>query len=159
MRARHALAVALTLALPATVAAQRAPIVGTWQIEWELGRTMTVGGDGPSAGTPIMAKGTMAVAVAGDSLVATVTASSRSDGQPLTRPPFTMGGRANATGAVFTQISEATLNMNGEERKQRVVSTWTLQVAADELTGTVSRAMEGLMVDMHTTPVKGSRGR
>jgi hypothetical protein len=148
-------ALAMTVAFAAAsspLAAQSAPIVGTWNVEWEMGRQIING-----EASPITAKGTMKVVAAGDSLVATLTATSRSDNQPLTRPPVTMAGRATASGAVFTQISEATLNVNGEERKQRSVGTWTLQVNGTALTGTVKRVIEGMEMDIPPAAVSGSR--
>jgi hypothetical protein len=148
---------AVAAAIPATaasLAAQPAPIVGTWNVEWEMGRQIING-----EATAITAKGTMKVEVSGDSLLATLTATSRSDNQPITRPPVTIGGRATASGAVFTQISEATLNMNGEERKQRSIGTWTLQVNGTALTGSVKRVIEGVEMDMPTAPVTGSRAK
>ncbi|MCE2953885.1 MAG: hypothetical protein ACK6DR_04255 [Gemmatimonas sp.] len=148
---------AVAVAIPAAAAslpAQPAPIVGTWNVEWEMGRQIING-----EATAVIAKGTMTVVVSGDSLLATLTATSRSDNQPLTRPPFTIGGRATATGAVFTQISEATLNMNGEERKQRSIGTWTLQVNGTALTGSVKRVIEGMEMDMPPAAVTGTRAK
>lgn len=143
--------IAATLA-PVSLAAQAAPIVGTWNVEWEMGRTMTNG-----EATAIMAKGTMKVEASGDSLLATFTAASRSDGAPITRPPFTVGGRATATGAVLTQVSEVTVNINGEERKQRSTATWTLEIAGGQLTGLVKRSIEGAGMDIPPSAVKGTR--
>jgi hypothetical protein len=157
MRVFHTILAAAVLALPTQLPAQSSPAVGTWNLEWELGRSMMMGGGSTSSSSAILAKGTMQVVVSGDSLIATVTTTSRSDGLPSTRPPFTMGGRANGKGYVFTQISEATLNMNGEERKQRSVGTWTIEINGNQLTGTVSRSIEGLEIELPTTPVTGTR--
>lgn len=145
-------AVVLLPLLTRTATAQAAPIVGTWNVEWEMGRQVI---DGEA--TAIMAKGTMKIVVSGDSLLATLTATSRSDNQPNTRPPVSFGGRATSTGAVFTQISEAILNMNGEERKQRSVGTWTLEVNGAALAGSVKRTIEGMEMDIPPAAVKGSR--
>jgi hypothetical protein len=151
MRVFDRLALAAILVVPAALSAQ-SPLVGTWNIEWELGRTITNG-----ESSAIQAKGTMKVDASGDSLLVTVTTMSRSDGQPITRPSFTFGGRATATGAVLTQISEATLNMNGESRKQRSVGTWTLEVSGTMLTGELKREVEGMMMEIPAVPIKGSR--
>lgn len=146
-------AVALVAATPLATFAQGAgTIVGTWNIEWEMGRSIVNGEQ-----TAIMATGTMKVEVSGDSLLATVTTAKRSDGQPITRPPFTIGGRRTDKGASFTQISTATLNTNGEERTQRSIGTWMLEVQGDQLTGQVKREIEGLQVDIPPAAVKGSR--
>lgn len=152
MRFRPLLLLATAVIAPVPLAAQAAPIVGTWNIEWEMGRSMING-----ESSAILAKGTMKVVVSGDSLVATVTATSRSDGQPITRPPVTIGGKATASGGVFTQVSEAILNVNGEERKQRSVGTWSLEIAGDQMTGTLKRSIEGAMMDIPPSAVKGVR--
>jgi hypothetical protein len=148
------IALAAACVAPAIVSAQApAPIVGTWNIEWEMGRQIMNG-----EATAMMAKGTIKIDVSGDSLVATVTATSRSDGQAV-RPPFTIGGRRTDTGARFTQISEATLNTNGEERKQRSIGTWMLDVQGDQLSGVVKREIEGVQIDIPPAPVKGTRAK
>lgn len=149
-----AAAIAAPLAVaPATISAQSpAPIVGTWNIEWEVGRTKTNGG-----ASPVMGKGTMKVVIDGDSLLATFTTTSRSDGQPITRPSFTIGGRRTATGATFVQVSEATLSNSSDERKQLAVSTWTVMVQGDQLSGQVTREIEGLGISMSPSPLKGTR--
>lgn len=152
MRLLASLYLAAAAIAPVSLAAQAAPIVGTWNVEWEMGRTMTNG-----EATSILAKGTMKVVASGDSLLATFTATSRSDGEPITRPPFTIGGKATAKGAVFAQVSEITVNVNGEERKQRAVGTWTLEIAGDQLTGTVKREIEGATMDLPPSAVKGTR--
>jgi hypothetical protein len=140
------------LSLPAVVRAQSpAPIVGSWNIEWESGRQITNGET-----IAVMAKGLMKVEVSGDSLLATVTMHSRSDGQPV-RPPFSFGGRRTDKGASFTQISEATLSTNGEERKQRSVGTWVLDVQGDQVSGQIRREIEGLSIEIPPAAVKGAR--
>ncbi|MBY0488671.1 MAG: hypothetical protein K2R93_02405 [Gemmatimonadaceae bacterium] len=151
MRVLARLALAASLVVPAALSAQ-SPIIGTWNIEWELGRSIMNG-----ESSAIQAKGTLKLEASGDSLLATVTTTSRSDGQPITRPSFTFGGRATATGAVLTQISEATLNMNGETRKQRSIGTWTLAISGAALTGEIKREIEGMMMDIPPAMVKGSR--
>lgn len=158
MRAFYRLALAAAVAAPfvaapTTLSAQSpAPIVGTWNVEWELGRSMMNG-----ESSSIMAKGTMKVVVDGDSLLATLATTSRSDGQPITRPSFTIGGRRTEKGATFVQISEATLNTNGEERKQRSIGTWTVEIQGDQLSGQVKREIEGLAIDIPPAPLKGTR--
>lgn len=140
------------LSLPTLLRAQSpAPIVGSWNIEWESGRQITNGET-----IAVMAKGLMKVEVSGDSLLATVTMQSRSDGQPV-RPPISFGGRRTDKGASFTQISEATLNMNGEERKQRSVGTWVLDVQGDQVSGQIRREIEGLAIEIPPAAVKGAR--
>ncbi len=138
--------------LPASLASQAAPLLGTWNIEWEIGRSIM---NGEQRG--VNAKGTIDIVASGDSLVATVKTLSRDDNQPITRPSITFGGKATATGGVFTQISEATLNMNGEERKQKSIGTWTLTVSGTTLSGEVKRSIEGLDIDIPAAPVKGTR--
>lgn len=85
----------------------------------------------------------MKVVTSGDSLLANFTATNWSDGVPITRPPFTVGAKTAATGAVFTQVSEVLVNTNGKKRKQRSTATWTLEIAGDQLTGMVKRTIVG----------------
>ena len=60
--------------------------------------------------------------------------------------------------AVFTGRSEATLNMNGEEQKATVVSTWKLVARGNGVTGTVERRIEGMeMGGGGPQPVTGTR--
>jgi hypothetical protein len=143
------------LTAPTTLSAQpSAPIVGSWNLEWEIGRSRADGG-----ATAVIATGTMSIVADGDSLVATLTTSSRSDGAPITRPTATFGGRRIDGGATFTQVSESMLTMNGEARVQRSISLWTITVSGDQLTGQLKRSIEGLMIEIPSVPVKGWRTR
>ena len=52
------------------------------------------------------------------------------------------------------------MNMNGQESKATVVSTWKLTVRGDSLDGTVARTIEGFDMaggDQPPQPVTGSR--
>lgn len=130
------LAVALTLATPA----QAQPVLGTWSIDWELGRRVE-NGDVQS----IKATGTLTLKTVGDSVVATVTVASRSDGMPAPKP-YTMTGRLTADGATLSQVQQMRLNVNGEETVHEARVTWRVTATGDALSGEIEREMPGMML-------------
>jgi hypothetical protein len=146
-------AAVLVAAAPQTAVAQAAPIVGTWNIEWEFGRQFTSGGS-----TALIAKGTMAVSASGDSLLAVVTMTSRGDGG-TPRPPVTFGGRRTDKGATFVQRSVSIVNVNGDEQKQESTATWTLTATGDMLSGDIARSIPGMVEGMPAAPIKGTRAK
>lgn len=128
------------------------PAVGTWTIEWELGRRIA-SGDASS----INARGTLRITSSGDSLLATLTTTSRDDGGAL-RGPATFGGRATSAGATFTQRSQASVSIDGSAERQTSTSTWLLTVRGDSILGTIERKVaivQGTML----SPVRGARVR
>jgi hypothetical protein len=142
----------LSPVLTAPLAAQTpSPLLGTWSIDWEVGRRI-MNGDV----TSIKAKGTLLIAASGDSLLATVTTVSRDDNAPP-RPPVTLGGRLTATGAEFLQRSEAIMNTNGEERKQVITSTWTLTLDGKTLKGSIAREVPGMVEGNAASELTGTR--
>ena len=142
----------LASALAAPLSAQApSPLLGTWSIDWEVGRRI-MNGDV----TSIKAKGTLLIAASGDSLLATVTTVSRDDNAPP-RPPVTLGGRLTATGAEFRQRSEAIMNTNGEERKQVITSTWTLTLNGQTMKGTIAREVPGMLQGNAASELTGTR--
>lgn len=154
MRAFAAVVISAVLLAPISLAAQAAsPLTGKWSIEWESGRRMENGET-----TIIKSTGDLEISAAGDSLVATVTARSRTDGMAPPKP-FTMAGKRTAVGAQFKQTSSVTINMNGEERQQTVTSTWTLIANGDELQGTLSRELPGMPMSPEPAPITGKRAR
>jgi hypothetical protein len=153
----HRLARTTLLALPlmaAPIAAQDHALVGTWTISYPAGMRMTNG-----APTPITATGTLTFVVQGDSLVGTLV-TDPIEGAPA-RPPSRMAARTAAGEMTFVQRSPAQVNMNGEVREATGVSTWTLRVAGDALSGTVARRIEGLegvqLPEQPAQPVTGQR--
>ena len=148
----RAMLVAAVVALPTTVRAQAAPLVGKWELELTVG--MRVEDGVPQS---VRGKGRLEVVEQGDSLVATL-AVEPVEGMPP-RPPSRFAAK-KGTGPeyAFTARSEATLNTNGEERKAVVISTWRLVVAGDALSGSVAREIEGMsMGAMPAQPVTGTR--
>jgi hypothetical protein len=109
--------------------------------------------------TPITASGVLTVVVQGDSLIAELAANASPE-MPA-RPPTRLAARA-ASGdeVVFASRSEATINMNGEEQKATVVSTWRITVRTDSLVGTVERQVEGHeMGNSGPQPMSGVRAK
>lgn len=148
---RFALAALVALA-PVGAHAQTSSLVGDWSVEITAG--MRIEND---EATPIRAKAKLSIALAGDSLVATLTVEPNPDVPP--RPPARFASaRTTANTANFTQRSEATLNTNGQETKATVISTWSLTAEGDAIKGTVAREIEGMMgPGMPAQPVTGTR--
>lgn len=129
------------LLLPASLAAQSHPLVGTWDVNVPAGMRMENG-----EATPIMAKGTLTFSVTGDSLIGMLKTVPL-EGQPE-RPARRMAAKL-VTGAVtFVTKSEAKMTMNGEEMTRTSTSTYVFDAADNALKGTVERAIEGLEVQM-----------
>lgn len=155
MRLSARIALSAAFVLPASLSAQAAPpILGKWTIEWESGRRIENGDV-----TVVKSTGEIEVVASGDSLLATVTAKSRTDGAPLPKP-FTMGGRITVAGGVFNQASVVTINMNGEAKEQKITSKWSLSAEGDNLQGSISRDMPGgMMIQMEPAVVTGKRAK
>ncbi|MES2523045.1 MAG: hypothetical protein V4617_10130 [Gemmatimonadota bacterium] len=152
-RIRLAIAALAALAMPATARAQATnTLAGTWTIEWESGRRLE-----NEVVTPVIAKGTIVISASGDSLIATVTQLSRSDGMP-SPPVATFGGKTTAAGAVFTQRQQVRVNINGDQGMREAVMTWTVAADGDVLRGTIAREVPGMQVAMPPTPFTGKRG-
>ncbi len=139
-------------ASPALLSAQTSPFIGDWSVEVTAG--MRIENDEP---TPIRAKARLSIVAKGDSLVATLVVDPIPDTPP--RPPATFAtARVPGSEIRFVQRSQATLNMNGDERQATVVSTWTLKVDGDTISGIVAREIEGMMgPGMPPQPVSGTR--
>lgn len=118
------------------LAAQQSPFAGTWRISYPVGATIENG-----VVTPIMGAGTLVVAAVADSLIGELNMDPDPELPP--RPMQRLSAPAAAPAATFIARSEATLNMNGEESKVAVISTWRLTVKGDSLSGTVERVLEG----------------
>jgi nicotinamide riboside kinase len=146
----HHLLSAAVVAVSAYTLTQTHPLVGSWEMQLPGAVRMENGEQ-----TITYVKGSLEVVLQGDSLIATL-ASEPVEGRPA-RPPARIAAKA-ATGPVtFTQRSEATLNMNGEEVKRTSVSTYVFTVTADDLKGTITRSIEGLDVAMAPVDISGKR--
>jgi hypothetical protein len=147
------LSVATLAALaPVRAEAQASPFVGKWAVEITAGMLIENGEP-----TPIRAKATIAIVEAGDSLLATLDVEPNENVPP--RPParFAAAKIAGNT-STFIQRSEARINTNGEEQTMWMVSTWTLTVSGNAITGDVRREIEGGMgPGMPAQPVTGTR--
>lgn len=149
MLRRLALAAAF-LAAPALLPAQSS-IVGKWKIEFVAG--MRMDNDGP---TMIKANATLTVTEQGDSLIATLDVEPNAEVQA--RPQARLAGpKATGANATLLQRSSVTINNNGEEMTRVSISTWSLTVNGNALTGSVQRAIEGSPMQMPATPVSGTR--
>ncbi|WP_411279688.1 hypothetical protein [Gemmatimonas sp.] len=146
------LLLAISALSAASLCAQPAnPLVGTWTVEYEMGRRVE---DGQV--TSITGTGTLKVEASGDSLVGLLQAPLRPDGSVV--PVATLGGRAAKGTAVLNQKASATMNMNGEITTIEVTVTWTLQASGDTLTGTLLRALPpGIPAAAEPSPVTGTR--
>lgn len=142
------------LALNTTALAAQVPsFVGGWKISYPVGATVENG-----EVTVLMGTGTLTIVAQGDSLIGTLAMDPAPD-RPA-RPAVRLAAPASTGEATFVSHSEATLNMNGEESKKTVVSTWKLTVRGDSLAGTVARTIEGFDMaggDQPPQPVTGSR--
>ena len=146
------LAAALLAFAPLTAQAQSHALAGNWTIEYAGG--MRIENDTP---TPIMAKALLTITLAGDSLIATLAMEPNPNLPPRPESRFA-ALKVAGNEIVFTQRSEARLNMNGEEQLATAVSTWTLKADGDALTGTLGRRIEGMDLPMPPAqPVTGQR--
>ena len=142
---------ALLLTAPGLVAAQSRPLVGSWDVTVPTGVRIE---DGES--TPIFAKGLLNVSAEGDSLIGMLKVEPPA-GMPA-RPIAHLAAQLGTGQVVFIQHSTATINTNGVKSEYPVTNTYTLDAAGDTLTGTVSRAIEGLESPMSTPqPITGKR--
>jgi hypothetical protein len=145
----------LSLAVGSSVlSAQQQPLIGAWQVSYTAGMRIENG-----MSTPLMATGLLTIVVKGDSLVGELAINPSPD--VPARPPTRLTARlTNGSPVTFMSRSEATLNINGEERKATVVGTWTLRVESDSLIGTVERKLEGHeMGNQEPRPVTGVRAK
>jgi len=138
------------LVLPRLAHAQSHPLVGEWSVSYVGG--MRIEND---QRVPLTVKGVLSIAAEGDSLVATLKTEPPA-GAPA-RPPARFAARSVSGKVTFTHRSEATLNMNGEESKRISISTYVLDAAADALTGTVTRQIEGMDFPIEPQPFTGTR--
>ncbi|TFG47398.1 MAG: hypothetical protein E4H38_08215 [Gemmatimonadales bacterium] len=131
-------AILLCLALGASVlSAQQQSLIGTWNLSYPGGMRIENG-----EATPLMATGVLTVVATGDSLIGDLVTNPTPE-LPA-RPPARLAAQLTSGGEViFVSHAEATLNMNGDEQKATVVSTWRLGVRSDSLVGTVERKLEG----------------
>lgn len=132
-------------------AQSNAPIVGKWNIDYERGRRVE-----NDVVTPVMAKGTLTIAVDGDSLIATLEQGPRPDGTPS--QPLKIGGRLSNGSAVLLQSQQVRMNMNGEEHVQTIKVTWTLKADGDALTGTMAREAPNMQTGAPSV-VSGTRAK
>jgi hypothetical protein len=146
------LAAALLAFAPVPAQAQASPLAGKWTIEYAGG--MRIENETP---TPIMAKALLTITVVGDSLVATLAMEPNPDLPPRPETRFA-ALKVAGNEVVFTQRSEARLNMNGEEQIATAISTWTLKAEGDAMSGTLGRRIDGMDLPMPPPqPVKGTR--
>ncbi len=154
---RRLLLIAAASALSAfSAAAQSAPsasaLLGKWNAEWELGRVVE-----NEVVTPVMANGIITIETRGDSLLATIQVTKRSDGRPLPASAITLGGKASARGAEFVQKQTVRMNLNGEEMTREVTVTWTLNASGDQLSGSMLREMPFVSETPAPSEIKGTR--
>ncbi len=139
-----------------SAAAQSAPsvsaLLGKWNAEWELGRVVE-----NDVVTPVMASGVISIEAQGDSLLATIQVTKRSDGRPLPASAVTLSGKASARGAEFVQKQTVRMNLNGEEMTRDVTVTWTLNANGNELRGSMLREMPFVSEAPAPSEVKGTR--
>lgn len=150
---RRPLLLAALLLLPGALAAQSHPLVGTWNVSVPAG--MRIGPEGPTA---IMAKGSFAFSVVGDSIIGMLK-NDPIEGQPE-RPAKRVAAKLTAGAVTFVSIGEAKMNMNGEEMVRTSTSTYRFEVDGDTLKGTLDRSIEGLNLDMGgAQPITGTRAK
>lgn len=141
---------AAVVAVSAATLIQTHPLVGEWEMQLPGAVRMENGQQ-----TITYVKGTLEVVLQGDSLIATL-ASEPVEGRPP-RPPARLAAKAASGSVSFTQRSEATMNMNGEEVKRTSLSTYVFTATADELKGTITRSIEGLDMAMAPVDISGKR--
>lgn len=146
------LAVTSVMTSTAAHAQSTAPLIGTWDIEYQRGQRIENG-----EVTAVMGKAVMLIAPSGDSLLATLKQSPRPDGTPV--PDAIIGGRVSNGSAVFVQKLSAQMNMNGDVRTVDGKATWTLQATGDTLSGSVLREIPMMPVAAEPSPVKGTRAK
>lgn len=150
---RRPLLLAALLLLPGALAAQSHPLVGTWNVTVPAGMRMENG-----EATPIMAKGSFAFSVVGDSIIGMLK-NDPIEGQPE-RPAKRVAAKLTAGAVTFVSIGEAKMNMNGEEMVRTSTSTYRFEVDGDTLKGTLDRSIEGLNLDMGgAQPITGTRAK
>lgn len=147
-------AILLCLVLNSSALAAQQPLIGTWQVSFTAGMRIENG-----EATPLKATGLLTVVAQGDSLIGELATNPAPD-LPA-RPPARLTAKATDGGeAVFVSRSEATVSMNGDERKATVVSMWRLAVKGDSLSGTVERKLEGFeMGSQAPQPLTGVRAK
>jgi len=141
-----------SLSAAAQSAASVSALLGKWNAEWELGRVVE-----NDVVTPVMASGLITIESRGDSLVATIQVTRRSDGRPAPANPTTLSGKATARGAEFVQKQTVRLNMNGEEQTREVTVTWTLNANGNQLSGSMLREMPFVSETPAPSEIKGTR--
>lgn len=135
----------------ARATADSSAFLGRWEIEWEIGRSIAGGGS-----SALFARGTMAIATSGDSLVATVTTRERDVGTP--GKPFTIGGRLRGDTLVMMQRSKSSISINGAGGDEtEVISRWMLTVQDDVLRGTIAREGVAMVQGTMLSTVSGKR--
>jgi hypothetical protein len=133
------------------LSAQQPSLVGVWQVSYPAGARIENG-----TVTPLLATGLLTVVAKDDSLIGTLATNPTSD--IPARPPARLTAKAGTGDVVFESRSEATLSLNGSERKATAVSTWRLAAQSDSLVGTVERKLEGFeMGNQGPQPVTGVR--
>lgn len=132
------------------IAAQH-PLAGTWKLSYAVGARVDGG-----VRTVINGTGTLTLKQVGDSLVGELLTDAT--GEFPQRPPVRMAGRATEGAVSLVSRSTGKVNMNGDEHDVTAISTWKLTVAGDSVSGTVSRALEGMdLPPMPAAPVSGVR--
>ncbi len=126
----------LALGGAGTLQAQQQPLVGAWQISYVAGMMIENGEQ-----TPIMGTGVLTIEAQGDSLIGTLV--NEATAEIPARPPARLAGKADTGDVVFISRTKAKLNMNGVEREETAIGTWTLTAKGDSLAGTVERKIEG----------------
>jgi hypothetical protein len=149
---RHTLLAALLLCLPTVLSGQSHPLVGTWNVTVPAG--VRIDNGEPAI---IVAKGTLAVTVVGDSLIGTLNVEPP-EGLPA-RPASRLAARRASGPTTFVSVTQATLNVNGSESQRSVTSTYIVESSdGDAFKGTVTRIINGLESPMSTPqPFNGTR--
>jgi hypothetical protein len=137
---------------PGSAQAQSSPFAGKWAIEITAGMRM---GDGGAEA--IRAKATLVIDETADSLIATLTVDPNPD-VPARPPSRFATAKVAGNAATFIRKSEARLHANGTESTATVISTWSLKVDGNALSGDVRSEIEGgMMPSMPAQPVTGTR--
>ena len=143
--------VAALLLVPAALAAQSHPLVGTWDLSLPAGVRVE---DGEP--TPIMGKGNVVFSQVGDSIVGTLKVEPP-EGMPA-RPAARLAAKASSGPLTFVQQSTATVRSNGAESTHKVTNTYVFEATGDALKGTVARDVEGVTVQLPgPMPLSGTR--
>jgi len=148
-----ATAVAMATIVTPSQAQGAHPLIGAWDVKVPAGTRVENGV--PSV---IMGTGKLTVEAAGDSLVVHL-AVDPIEGMPP-RPPVRFAARAVPGAVEFISRSTVHINFNGNEQEGVSIGTWSLSAIGDQLTGTVSRRVEGFdMPSPGPQPVTGTRAR